>query len=224
MKETTYPSVKRCDSWRRTYSLHINLAANPCSKTPFCIASLCYSSSSLFKFCSVHIYYGYGNRSKESCAYKSLDPKDVKGKYIFCEIDDALSLIELEFKGAAGAIISSDLAPQVAYFSSREPSRQSPWILKPDILAPGVDILAAWAPNRESAQIGDDYLFSDFKLASGTSMACPHVVGAAALLKSTHRDWSPAAVRPAMMTTADILDNNNEVIIDMITSKPGIEQ
>ncbi|XP_076924853.1 subtilisin-like protease SBT3 [Bidens hawaiensis] len=218
----------------------------------------------------VHIYYGHGNRSKETCAYNSLDPKDVKGKYIFCEFDDEVSVYELNATGAAGAIFSSDFgyflqpddfylpfvvlepkvgkllkkyiintknaiisvkygetllgvkpAPQVAYFSSRGPSLRSPWILKPDLLAPGVDILAAWAPNRETAQIGDEYLFSDYKLDSGTSMASPHVVGVAALLKSTHRDWSPAAIRSAMMTTADILDNTENVIMDMITHKQG---
>ncbi|XP_076954053.1 subtilisin-like protease SBT1.7 [Bidens hawaiensis] len=217
----------------------------------------------------VPIYYGYGNRSKETCAYNSLNPKDVKGKYILCD-DYVTTFYELRTIGAAGAILSSDRgkffgpetfrfpfvvlkpkfgkllkkyiintksasisvkygetllgvkpAPQVADFSSRGPSNQSPWILKPDILAPGVDILAAWAPNRQSAQIGDDYLFSNYKLDSGTSMSCPHVVGIAALLKSTHRDWSPAAIRSAMMTTANILDNNNGILLDLNSGKQG---
>ncbi|KAM7482497.1 hypothetical protein LguiB_007080 [Lonicera macranthoides] len=113
-------------------------------------------------------------------------------------------------------------APQVAYFSSRGPSRKSPWILKPDILAPGLDILAAWAPNREAAPIrDDDYLVTDYAVVSGTSMSSPHAVGVAALLKAAHRDWSPAAIRSAMMTTANILDNTNGHIIDMTSGVAG---
>ncbi|CAI0447332.1 unnamed protein product [Linum tenue] len=100
-------------------------------------------------------------------------------------------------------------APKVAYFSARGPDVRSPWILKPDILAPGYDIIAAWAPNVPFAPIrgGEDYLKTDYAIISGTSMSCPHVGGIAALLKSAHRDWSPSMIRSAMMTTADILDN-----------------
>ncbi|KAI3497350.1 hypothetical protein L1887_39901 [Cichorium endivia] len=217
----------------------------------------------------VPIYFGHGNKTKETCDYGSLDPKDVQGKYIFCE-SDGISFDEFTALGALGAIFSSDFgnflrpkdfnfpfvmlepksadllkryiintenatvsikycesllgvkpAPQVADFSSRGPDRISPWILKPDLLAPGVDILAAWAPNRGSAAIGDDYLLSDYRLVSGTSMASPHAVGIAALLKSTHRDWSPAAIRSAMMTTAYVLDNNQSIIMDLTFGTPG---
>ncbi|KAF5186260.1 Subtilisin-like protease [Thalictrum thalictroides] len=112
-------------------------------------------------------------------------------------------------------------APQVADFSSRGPSKRAPWVLKPDILAPGVDILAAWVPNRREVPIGDDYLFTDYTLSSGTSMASPHVVGVAALLKSAHRDWSSAAIRSAMMTTADVIDNANGQILDLANGTSG---
>ncbi|KAF8020288.1 hypothetical protein BT93_G0866 [Corymbia citriodora subsp. variegata] len=118
-------------------------------------------------------------------------------------------------------IFGTKLAPRVVWFSARGPGGQAPWILKPDMLAPGVDILAAWAPNRGIAQIGQSYLLSDYALLSGTSMSAPHVAGVAALLKSAHPDWSPAAIRSAMMTTAYILDNTGETILDMTTEASG---
>ncbi|KAK1306317.1 Subtilisin-like protease [Acorus calamus] len=83
-------------------------------------------------------------------------------------------------------------APRVAAFSSRGPSTEFPGILKPDVAAPGVNILAA---------IKDSYAFD-----SGTSMACPHVSGIVALLKSLHPYWSSAAIKSALVTTANVYD------------------
>ncbi|PPD86809.1 hypothetical protein GOBAR_DD16259 [Gossypium barbadense] len=188
----------------------------------------------------VPIYFGHGNRTKELCEIYSLDPEEVAGKYIFCDFDSSgqtnayAQIDEMDTAGAAGAIFSSSEgpfqttlldtkpAPQVAYFSSRGPDRKSPWILKPDILAPGVDILAAWVLNRGFAPIDDDdYLLTDYALESGTSMSCPHAAGIATLLKAAHRDWSSAAIRSAMMTTAEVFDNANGRIIDMTTGVAG---
>ncbi|WJX53085.1 hypothetical protein P8452_39122 [Trifolium repens] len=92
-------------------------------------------------------------------------------------------------------VIGKWISPRVASFSSRGPSTLSPTVLKPDIAAPGVDILAAFPPKGTKKSSGFTFL-------SGTSMSCPHVAGIAALIKSKHPNWSPAAIRSALVTTA----------------------
>jgi subtilisin family serine protease len=91
-------------------------------------------------------------------------------------------------------------APYTASFSSRGPLRAGAGdLLKPDVMAPGVDILAAVSPASGGGL--------SFNLLSGTSMSAPHVAGVAALLKQAHPDWSPMMVKSALMTSGyDVLD------------------
>ena len=86
---------------------------------------------------------------------------------------------------------ASDLNDKIAFFSSAGPSGDN-LAIKPEVVAPGVDILSL-APNGGTATH------------SGTSMAAPHVAGVAALLKSIHRDWTPADIKSAIVTTAAVL-------------------
>ncbi|KAF7810787.1 subtilisin-like protease SBT1.6 [Senna tora] len=116
-----------------------------------------------------------------------------------------------------GTLLGIKPAPIVASFSARGPSGLNPEVLKPDLIAPGVNILAGWTNSVGPTGLSSDSRRTEFNIMSGTSMACPHVSGAAALLKSAHPDWSPAAIRSAMMTTATILDNRNQPMIDGAT-------
>ncbi|KAK2372213.1 subtilisin protease [Trifolium repens] len=106
-----------------------------------------------------------------------------------------------------GTVIGDSLAPSVASFSSRGPSQESAGILKPDIIGPGVNILAAWA-------VSVDNKLPPYNIISGTSMSCPHLSGIAALIKSSHPDWSPAAIKSAIMTTANTLNLGGNPITD----------
>ena len=80
----------------------------------------------------------------------------------------------------------------------RGPTSQTVF-LQPDISAPGIDIIASWPPNAQSQPLNADH--PGWSIISGTSMATPHVAGTTALLKSAHPDWSPAAIKSAIMTT-----------------------
>lgn len=93
-------------------------------------------------------------------------------------------------------------APFVASFSSRGPNPRSEHLLKPDIAAPGIDILASYTPLKSLTGLKGDTMHSKFTLMSGTSMACPHVAGVAAYVKSFRPNWSPAAIKSAIMITA----------------------
>lgn len=113
-----------------------------------------------------------------------------------------------------GTELGSKPAPVVASFSSRGPNGESPYVLKPDVIAPGVNILAAWADGVAPTDLSSDKRRTEFNIISGTSMSCPHVSGIAALLKGAHQDWSPAMIRSAMMTTATMNDKAGKPLLD----------
>ncbi|KAL9238733.1 hypothetical protein vseg_013117 [Gypsophila vaccaria] len=98
--------------------------------------------------------------------------------------------------------ITDSTAPAVAPFSSRGPNTIASDILKPDISAPGVNILAAFSPKAPISEFPEDPRSTTYNVLSGTSMACPHVASAAAYVKSVHPHWSPSAIKSALMTTA----------------------
>lgn len=103
---------------------------------------------------------------------------------------------------AGGNTVNVTLDPSyvsnsMADFSSKGPNKASYDILKPDITAPGVNILAAGTPTTFTKPKGNDFTFL-----SGTSMSSPHIAGMSALLIEQHPDWTPAMVKSALMTTA----------------------
>jgi len=73
--------------------------------------------------------------------------------------------------------------------------------LQPDITAPGVEILAAYSPLVSPSATTLDNRRVNYTITSGTSMACPHVSGVAAYIKTFHPEWSPSMIQSAIMTT-----------------------
>jgi subtilisin family serine protease len=91
--------------------------------------------------------------------------------------------------------------PTIADYSSTGPDKMHPGLMKPDLIAPGSDIIAAVSPPGNFGRQYDAY--------SGTSMATPHVAGEAAILRAEHPDWSPLAVASALHTTANTVGDTS---------------
>ncbi|KAK8520370.1 hypothetical protein V6N12_004312 [Hibiscus sabdariffa] len=113
-----------------------------------------------------------------------------------------------------GTVLDVKPSPVVAAFSSRGPNMVTPQILKPDVIGPGVNILAGWSEAIGPTGLAKDTRKTQFNIMSGTSMSCPHISGLAALIKAAHPEWSPSAIKSALMTTAYTQDNTNSSLRD----------
>jgi len=122
---------------------------------------------------------------------------------------------------SGGTKLGVEPSPVVAAFSSRGPNLVTPEVLKPDLIAPGVNILAGWTGGAGPTGLTNDKRHVEFNIISGTSMSCPHVSGLAALIKAAHQDWSPAAIKSALMTTAYATYKNGENLLDVATGQPS---
>ncbi|KAL8554097.1 hypothetical protein ACS0TY_002354 [Phlomoides rotata] len=136
--------------------------------------------------------------------------------------EDDFNLVERYFNSTKDpkiSILTSETiknlnAPKVASFSSRGPNVIIPDILKPDISAPGIEILAAYSPVSGPSEAPSDNRSVNYNIISGTSMACPHVAGSAAYVKSFHPDWSASAIQSSLMTTAWKMDPKKDQLAE----------
>ncbi|KAL5331853.1 hypothetical protein ACEPPN_001392 [Leptodophora sp. 'Broadleaf-Isolate-01'] len=133
----------------------------------------------------------------------------------------------LEYAKSGNATVSLDFegtrvgipAPLMAAFSSRGPNGPIPQIMKPDITGPGVDIIAGWTRLQGASVAPNDTRRVDYSIISGTSMSCPHLAGIAAYIMARRPEWSVAAIRSAIMTTAYTTTKGTQnTLLDSATS------
>ncbi|KAA8528517.1 hypothetical protein F0562_035872 [Nyssa sinensis] len=152
---------------------------------------------------NAHLYYGKGNLSKEICNSSALDPKKVAGKIVRCDNSTNVDISKQmdEVQRAVREYVTRDKNATVK--SMRR------------------GCFGGSCTQQARSETDMYKLVTDYALYSGTSMAVPHVAGVAALLKAVHHDWSPAAIRSAMMTTASTIDNTNTILKDQWTGLPA---
>jgi subtilisin family serine protease len=125
------------------------------------------------------------------------------GQSIFAYINS--TKFPMAYMTRARTQLGAKPTPMMALFSSKGPNFLTPEILKPDVTAPGVSIIAAFTEANGNAPFASE---------DGTSMSCPHISGIVGLLKTLHPDWSPAAIRSAIMTTAQTRDNEMKPLLN----------
>lgn len=129
------------------------------------------------------------------------DPHALPGVHITYRDGVALKAWLADGSGHTGSIsgMTTDLTATngdvMASFSSRGPDKSVPDVLKPDVTAPGVDVLAAVHTTNPLSP-------PEYGVLSGTSMSSPHTAGAAALVRAIHSTWTPAEVQSALMATS----------------------
>ncbi len=131
---------------------------------------------------TVHMLYGVGNSLK---LFLSSYPGDVG----------------VSFTTGAATFAPGDprvVPNMMASFSSKGPNPVAEDLIKPDVTAPGINVLAGASPIHVNAASQGEL----FQAIMGTSMSSPVVAGTLALLKQAHPDWTPAMAKSALMTTA----------------------
>lgn len=108
----------------------------------------------------------------------------------------------------------------MAEFSSRGPNGDELLSIKPDVSAPGVNIMSTYPA---FAKFHPDASYEHaYKRSSGTSMASPHVAGLAALLKQQHPSWTPFDIRAALANTSVALFDENNIRYDVYSQGAGL--
>ncbi|OUR62598.1 serine protease [Colwellia sp. 39_35_sub15_T18] len=117
------------------------------------------------------------------------------GQALAASIAEASTAVTFTDEAISGE--AEEVGNTIASFSSRGPNLNTYDIIKPDITAPGVKILAATTSAPMFGTQGET-----FRYLQGTSMSSPHIAGMAALFKESNSNWTPAQIKSAMMTTA----------------------
>ncbi|XP_074369987.1 subtilisin-like protease SBT4.3 [Apium graveolens] len=144
-------------------------------------------------------YYNYSDIYPIPTSFLSTDDFSLVEDYLNSTKEPRANILKSE-------VIHNSEAPVVASLSSRGPNLQISEILKPDITAPGLSILAAFSPASSPSGSPNDKRSVKYVIMSGTSVATPHAAGAAAYVKSLHPEWSASAIQSSLMTTAWHMD------------------